>query len=90
MGAYGFDQEEEEEDDLNPPPTQPPLDPVDLYTSRFTGKLAVTLAAGVVGTGMGLALSASAFHKPSSFALGGLGVGLLLSLLRNDFGDLFR
>lgn len=66
------------------------LDPVDLYCTRFVGKLAVTLAAGVVGTGMGLALSASAFHRPAAFALGGLGLGLFLSLLKNDFGDLFR
>ena len=66
------------------------LDPVDLYCTRFVGKMAVTLAAGVVGTGMGLALSASAFHRPAAFALGGLGLGLFLSLLKNDFGDLFR
>lgn len=32
----------------------------------------------------------SVFHKPAPFAAGGAGVGLFLSLLRNDFGDLFR
>lgn len=32
----------------------------------------------------------SAFHNPGPFAAGGAGVGLFLSLLRNDFGDLFR
>jgi hypothetical protein len=32
----------------------------------------------------------SIFHNPAPFAAGGAGIGLFLSLLRNDFGDLFR
>lgn len=32
----------------------------------------------------------SVFHNPAPIAAGGAGVGLFLSLLRNDFGNLFR
>jgi len=71
-------------------PEAGPADPVDLYCARWQGRMAVTLAAGVSGAGLGLGLSASAIHRPASCALAGLGLGLFLSLLRNDFGDLFR
>lgn len=98
MRGYGFNDEyyvDEgeggmEEEELDGGGAAAALDPVELYCTRFAGKLAVTLAAGVVGSGMGLALSASAFHRPGTFALGGLGLGVFLSLLKNDFGDLFR
>ncbi|CAN0003072.1 unnamed protein product, partial [Ectocarpus fasciculatus] len=65
-------------------------DLVQEYTQSLKGRLVLSGGASVAGAALGAMISKSTIQRTPVMSLVGLLVGLVLSVARGAFGDLFR
>ncbi|CAM9940941.1 unnamed protein product [Ascophyllum nodosum] len=79
-GGQGFDEEDEEAR----------KDLVKVYKRSFKGRMVLSGGASLSGAMLGAFISKSTIHRTPAMTLVGLLVGLVLSVAKGAFGDLFR